>query len=126
MYYRSAEGAIIFFDISNRESFEHVPKWIEEIISNVDDIPILIVGNFMTEESKRKVERKEAENLALGSQAYYTESYVDDLTAINNIFYSLSSMMIGIDVPDQYLSYKRNRSDTNIWKKNTEIKINRF
>ena len=45
MYYRGAMGAIILFDLSNRESFEHLPKWIEEVSTNVGDLPMLIVGN---------------------------------------------------------------------------------
>ena len=113
-FYRGAMGAIIFFDISDRDSFEHVPKWIEEIRSNAGDIPILIVGNILEYENERKVSIMEGEDLALESLCYYIESCLHDVTLINDIFYTISCMMIGIDVPDKYLSYRRNMPDEQI------------
>ena len=34
-YYTGAHGAIIVYDITRRESFEHIQKWIDEISENV-------------------------------------------------------------------------------------------
>lgn len=45
-YYRSSHGAIITFDLSNRESFNHVAKWHNDIVQlGMPEMPILIVGN---------------------------------------------------------------------------------
>ena len=33
-YYRSAAGAILVFDITNRESFNNVSRWLEEAKMN--------------------------------------------------------------------------------------------
>lgn len=30
-YYRNGIGAVVVYDITNRESFNHVQKWIEEV-----------------------------------------------------------------------------------------------
>eukprot|EP00742_Colponemidia_sp_Colp-10_P000388 GILJ01000425.1.p1 GENE.GILJ01000425.1~~GILJ01000425.1.p1 ORF type:complete len:214 (-),score=20.34 GILJ01000425.1:287-928(-) len=45
-YYRGAHGALVVFDRSNRDSFEHVPKWVEEIRRHAGpDIVIGLVEN---------------------------------------------------------------------------------
>ena len=34
LYYRGAMGAILLFDLTNRESFDHIPRWMEEVKKN--------------------------------------------------------------------------------------------
>lgn len=45
-YFRNAVGAVVVYDISNRESFNHVAKWLEQ--AKADGPPSLmfiLVGN---------------------------------------------------------------------------------
>ena len=45
-YYKGADGIIIVFDITNRESFLSIDSWLEEIYKNVgEDVFILIFAN---------------------------------------------------------------------------------
>jgi len=45
-YYRGCDGAVIVFDLTKKDSFDNVPKWIEELKDNgPSDISILIAGN---------------------------------------------------------------------------------
>lgn len=104
MYYRGAMGAIILFDLSNRESFEHLPKWIEEVSSNVGDLPMLIVGNKSDLVNERKVTRAEAENFTREFKSYYIESSAKNGTGVGDVFAILSYLMIGLDVPNEYLA----------------------
>eukprot|EP00968_Pinguiococcus_pyrenoidosus_P026616 scaffold7116_cov296-Pinguiococcus_pyrenoidosus.AAC.8 len=30
-YYRNTDGCIMVYDITNRESFEHLPRWLSEV-----------------------------------------------------------------------------------------------
>ncbi len=61
-YYTGAHGAIIVYDITRRESFEHIQKWIDEISEKCKDIPFIIVGNKTDLDEKRDVIKKEAED----------------------------------------------------------------
>ena len=46
MYYRGSLGALVIYDLTNYESFEHLPQWIEEVRANVkSEVPLLLLGN---------------------------------------------------------------------------------
>lgn len=46
-YYKNADGAIIVFDLTRRDTFENIPNWIGEIINSSDGdmLPFVLVGN---------------------------------------------------------------------------------
>jgi len=45
-YYRGAAGALIAFDITNRDSFEHIERWLCELKTNTTPgTPIVLIGN---------------------------------------------------------------------------------
>lgn len=45
LFYFSAKGAIIVFDIANKKSFNSISKWRDIIWGHIGNIPILLVGN---------------------------------------------------------------------------------
>ncbi|MCK5617109.1 GTP-binding protein, partial [Candidatus Pacearchaeota archaeon] len=47
LYYRGSKGALVIFDLTNRKSFENIPRWISEVWSynGLSTIPIVILGN---------------------------------------------------------------------------------
>ncbi|KAM9327144.1 ras-related protein Rab-43 [Gastrophryne carolinensis] len=64
-YYRSANGAIIAYDISKKKSFESVPRWIEDVQKYAgSNIVQLLIGNKSDMHQFREVTLEEAENLA--------------------------------------------------------------
>ncbi len=103
LYYRGAMGALLLFDLTNRESFDHIPKWIEEVKSNAGEIPMLLVGNKSDLLSERAVSRQEAESFAREFQLYYIESSAKDGTGVGDVFAILSCLMVGTPVPNEYL-----------------------
>ena len=66
IYYKGAEAAFIVFDITNRESFEKIKDWHEEINQLIDEknIPIVIVGNKVDLSKQRVISTAEGEELA--------------------------------------------------------------
>ena len=60
-YYRGAHGIIIVYDITDRESFENVKTWLNEIDRYAcENVNKLLVGNKSDLDSKRQVEFAEA------------------------------------------------------------------
>jgi GTP-binding nuclear protein Ran len=44
-YYEGAHGAIVMFDVTNRNSYENVESWYEKVRKIRPDIPIVLCGN---------------------------------------------------------------------------------
>ncbi|GIQ83679.1 vacuolar protein sorting related protein [Kipferlia bialata] len=66
VYYRRATGVLIVFDVTNRDSFNAVSKWRENVFGNLesaDKLPVLVVGNKADLKRQRVVSKKEGEAL---------------------------------------------------------------
>lgn len=45
-YYRGAQGIILVYDVSNRETFDALPRWFSELETYVSDSVVrIVVGN---------------------------------------------------------------------------------
>lgn len=63
-FYRSSIGAIIVYDVTNRESFTNITKWIQDIRENTDEhCSIIILGNKM-DSHHREVSTQEAKKIS--------------------------------------------------------------
>ena len=59
-YYKGSKGAFVVYDISRKETFENVDKWIGELKTNgSEDVLIMLVGNKSDLEDKREVQIEE-------------------------------------------------------------------
>ena len=57
---RDAQGGIIMYDITNKNSMSKIPDWIYRIKEYREDVPILLVGNKLDLEENREVSKKHA------------------------------------------------------------------
>ncbi len=66
IYYLGAQAAFIVYDLTNRESFDNIKDWYEELkqFTTGEDIPIVIVGNKTDLVEERKVYYQEGARLA--------------------------------------------------------------
>jgi Ras-related protein Rab-2A len=52
-YYKGAVGALLVYDITRKETFYHVAKWLEEVRNNSSkQIVIILIGNKKDLENK--------------------------------------------------------------------------
>lgn len=94
-YYRKAQGAIVVFDITNRDSFKRLREWILELNQQCEPgVCLLIIGNKCDLEGKRQVDHASAEELAsnVGCKLVYTSAKEGD--GIYRAFEILTSDMI--------------------------------
>ena len=64
-FYKQAEGIILVYDITKRETFESVHKWINSIHENADAAVITcLVGNKIDLEEERVVSKEEGQKIA--------------------------------------------------------------
>lgn len=61
-YYKGAKGALVVYDISNKDSFKNVDKWINELRMNGEkDVIIVLVGNKSDLIEERQVSNEDGE-----------------------------------------------------------------
>ncbi len=70
-YYRNAQGVLLVFDLSNRETFDSLNKWYNELQAYCPNAAIVVVGNKSDE--SRQVTRKEASQYADAIGGKYVE-----------------------------------------------------
>lgn len=65
VYYKGCSAAIISYDISDRSTFEGIPKWITELVENnyYSTVPMLLIGTQF-HENPREVTSEEGQELA--------------------------------------------------------------
>lgn len=64
-YYRGAAGALLVYDITRRETFNHLTRWLEEARQNShQNMVIMLIGNKSDLEHRRQVSREEGEAFA--------------------------------------------------------------
>ena len=74
-YYRSAAVVLMVFDVTNRQSFENLHSWMEEVRSSTSSSAILtLVANKVDLPSRRCVSKEEAETFASNIGALYFET----------------------------------------------------
>ena len=57
-YYRGAEGILIVFDVTKKESFENIQNWINEVtVYTGNDVVIICLGN--KNDLKKEIDKKE-------------------------------------------------------------------
>ncbi|KAJ6238853.1 ras-related protein rabd2a-like [Anaeramoeba flamelloides] len=76
-YYRGTKGIILVYDITNRDSFQNIKEWLQEIENyGNSNVCKMIIGNKCDCEDERQVKAEEGEELAkqLGVQFLETSA----------------------------------------------------
>ena len=93
-YYRGANGALVCYDVTSKISYESLDNWISEIYLHVGQVPLILVGNKSDLTDQREVSREEAELYAEQKRLHYVETSAKTGVGVNEMFYSLSNMML--------------------------------
>ena len=94
MYYQEASGCLVVYDVTDPESFEHIPKWIDELYENLGKIPVLLVGNKI--DLERAQARDQAEAFAKSIQARYLETSALSGEGVSALFEVLAKLSLGV------------------------------
>ena len=105
-YYNGADGALLIFDVTNKESFERINFWMNELNEKkkLNELGLLLIGNKIDLVNKRIIDKEEAENFAKNNNLSYYETSALKNININNII---------IDIAKQCLNNIK-RNDENI------------
>uniref|UniRef100_A0A0D6R610 Ras-related protein Rab11D n=1 Tax=Araucaria cunninghamii TaxID=56994 RepID=A0A0D6R610_ARACU len=86
-YYRGAVGAMLVYDITKRQTFEHVPRWLEELRNHADNnIVIMLVGNKCDLGDLRAVPTEDAKEFAQKEGLFFLETSALESTNVETAF----------------------------------------
>ncbi|KAG0775904.1 hypothetical protein G6F26_002374 [Rhizopus arrhizus] len=90
-YYRGAQGVILVYDVSNRETFDALNNWWNEVNTycSSPDVVKMIVGNKVDKESSRVVSYEEGLNFARKLQTLFVECSAKTKVGVKQAFEEL-------------------------------------
>ena len=104
-YYKNAQGAIIVYEITNRESFENVYKWLQKLNEfGEKGISILLIGNKIDLAENRQVTFEEGQKIAeaKGALFFETSAKTNQDNFVTKAFDTLiSDMLAKIDIEEK-------------------------
>ncbi|OEH77990.1 Ras family domain-containing protein [Cyclospora cayetanensis] len=94
-YYRGAAGALLVYDISNRESYNHLINWLADARSLARaDISIAIVGNKIDVREKRAVTFLEASRFAQENDVLFLETSALTGEGVSDVFVRVARLIL--------------------------------
>lgn len=93
-YYRDAAAAILVYDISNRQSFEQLPKWLAAVREHAGnrELTITLVGN--KSDQPRSTSREEAEAFARYNNLMFHEVSAKTGDGVNAAFMATAGAIL--------------------------------
>ena len=86
-YYKNSHCIILFYDITNKISFDNIKYWINMINNDTPTGTIIfIVGNKMDDEANRQITKEQGENLANNFGLVFSECSVKTGENVESIF----------------------------------------
>lgn len=101
-YYKGADGILLIYDITDRESFEKVRDWMKSINENTqsDKVGIILLGN-KCDLDERKVTFEEGQSLAEEYNIQFMETSAYKDINITESFQSLTNLIISKKEPQK-------------------------
>ncbi|KAF9311113.1 Ras- protein Rab-18 [Podila horticola] len=95
-YYRGAQGVILVYDVSNRDSFNDLQTWFNELDTycSSKEVVRMIVGNKVDKESSREVSRQEGQEFARKLQTLFVECSAKTKLGVQQAFDELVQQII--------------------------------
>ncbi|KAG2381493.1 hypothetical protein C9374_006482 [Naegleria lovaniensis] len=86
-YYRSSNGIMIVFDLTDEKSFREVAKWLDQIAKyGSENTPMVLVGNKSDLVAKRVIDRRVAEEFAKNMGMEYIETSAKNSNGVDVAF----------------------------------------
>ena len=89
-YYRGAVGAMLVYDMTKRQSFDHMARWLEELRGHADkNIVIMLIGNKSDLGSLRAVPTEDAQEFAEREKLFFMETSALEATNVETAFLTI-------------------------------------
>jgi len=121
-YYRGAHGALLVYDITRRETFNHLRSWLSEVREHSNkEMIIMLIGNKNDLEAKRAVTYEEGKQLAEEQGLVFMETSAKTAANVDEAFLE-TAKRIYEKVKDGTPEFEANSSQKKIVQPQTEQK----
>ncbi|KAH9568085.1 hypothetical protein CY35_03G059200 [Sphagnum magellanicum] len=91
-YYRGAAGALLVYDITRRETFNHLASWLEDARQHANsNMTIMLIGNKCDLAHRRAVSTEEGEQFAKENGLVFMETSAKTAHNVDDAFISTAS-----------------------------------
>mmetsp|Transcript_6888 Transcript_6888/g.7921 ORF Transcript_6888/g.7921 Transcript_6888/m.7921 type:complete len:212 (+) Transcript_6888:371-1006(+) len=95
-YYRGAAGALLVYDITRRDTFNHLTRWLEEARQNANaNMVIMLIGNKLDLEHRRAVTFEEGAKFAEENGLVFLETSAKTAKNVEEAFVSTAKKIYG-------------------------------
>lgn len=85
---------MLVYDITKRETFDHIPRWLEELRAHADkNIVIILIGNKSDLQDQRAVPTEDAKEFAEKEGLFFLETSALNATNVENSFNTLMTQI---------------------------------
>ncbi|WMV52829.1 hypothetical protein MTR67_046214 [Solanum verrucosum] len=96
-YYRGAVGAMLVYDLTKRQSFDHMARWLEELRGHVDkNIVIMLIANKCDLGSLRAVPVEDAQEFTERENLFFMETSALQSTNVEGAFMTVLTEIYNI------------------------------
>ncbi|CAH1439909.1 unnamed protein product [Lactuca virosa] len=86
-YYRGAVGALLVYDITRRQTFDSISRWLHELHTHCDmNVITILVGNKKDLKDAREVSTADGKSLAETESLFFMETSALDSSNVNAAF----------------------------------------
>lgn len=98
-YYRGALGAMLVYDITRPQSFEHIARWVEELRAHADSSTVvMLIGNKADLAVQRAVPAEDAAEFAEEQGLFFSEASALSGENVERAFLRLLEEIYGVVV----------------------------
>lgn len=120
-YYRGAVGALVVYDISRRQTFDSVGRWLNELHIHCDmNVVTILVGNKTDLKDAREISTAEGKSLAESEDLFFTETSALDSSNVTAAFQTIIKEIYNI-LSKKVIQSQELKKDTSVGNRKTVV-----
>ena len=103
-YFQNSDGILLVFDVTNKDSFNNIKKWYDDVISySGDKAKKLLIGNKNDMKDSVKVTKDEITKFIKANNLKFIETSAKDNTNVEEAFKKIIDLIVGKMQNDELL-----------------------
>nr|GEX71679.1 Ras-related protein RABA5a [Tanacetum cinerariifolium]GEY38278.1 Ras-related protein RABA5a [Tanacetum cinerariifolium] len=120
-YYRGAVGALVVYDVSRRQTFDSVGRWLNELHTHCDmNVITILVGNKTDLKNAREVSKTDGKSLAESQSLFFMETSALDSSNVNAAFQTIVKEIYNV-LSKKVMQSQELKKDPSIGSKKTVV-----